>query len=332
MVSIIYDQQPFCFLCRKIADVMSYKVVISTPALNSYGTRVLTSGIDLEQYRRNPLLLWMHNRPWKGTTDEVLPIGTVQELEVQDEVLTGRLEFDQNDPFALRIKEKWDAGVLRMVSMGIDIVEQSDDPLHLVRGQTRPTITRSKLREVSVVDIGSNDEALAIYHDGKRLNLAAGEADNVLRPLIPCLNMNQIALKLGLAATANADELVQAIETLQQRAAKADQLEDQLQQLQHAQLDQLVDQAIQNRQITSDQREHFLGLGRSAGYDSLAKTLALIKPAHKPIDVIKTQPAHTIDQSKLSELGQNERIELRTNDPEKYKALFAAEYGFKPEL
>ncbi|MBK9292574.1 MAG: HK97 family phage prohead protease [Bacteroidetes bacterium] len=311
---------------------MSYKVVINTPALNSYGTRVLTSGIDLEQYRRNPVLLWMHSRPWKGTTDEVLPIGTVQELEVHDEVLTGRLVFDQNDTFAQRIKEKWDAGVLRMVSMGIDIVEQSDDPHHLVQGQTRPTITRSKLREVSVVDIGSNDDALALYHEGKRLNLASAETDIVLRPLKPFLNMNQIALKLGLAASASADELSQAIEALQQRAAKADQLEAQLQQLQYAQLEQLVDQAIQNRQITTDQREHFVNLGKSAGYESLAKTLALLKPAQKPTDVIKGAQAKAGGYAKLSELPQNERIELRTNDPAAYKALFEAEYGFKPEL
>jgi HK97 family phage prohead protease len=332
MTSIIYSQQPFYFLCRKIVDVMSYKVVINTTSVNSYGTRVLTSGIDLEQYRRNPVLLWMHNRSFRGTTDEVLPIGTVQELEVKDEVLTGQLKFDESDPFALRIKEKWDAGVLRMVSMGIDIKELSEDPQHLVQGQTRPTITRSKLREVSVVDIGSNDESLALYHDGKRLNLAAGEADNVLRPLKPYLNMNQIALKLGLAATANADELNQAIEALQQRAALADQLKAQLQQLQNAQLDQLVDQAIQNRKITADQREHFISLGKSAGYDSLAKTLALLKPAEKPIDVIKTPQKGISTPTKLSELRQNERIELRTTDPVAYKALFEAEYGFKPEL
>ena len=311
---------------------MSYKVVINTPALNSYGTRVLTSGINLEQYRRNPVLLWMHNRSWKGTTDEVLPIGTVHDLEVQNEVLTGRLEFDQNDPFAKRIKEKWDAGVLRMVSMGIDIIEQSDDPQHLLQGQTRPTITRSKLREVSVVDIGSNDEALALYYEGKRLNLAAAESDIILKPLNPLLNMNQIAQKLGLAASASADELSQAIETLQQRADKASQLEAQLQQLQHAQLQQLVDQAIQNRQITADQREHFFSLGKSAGYESLAKTLALLKPASKPTDVINAAQPTAGVYTKLSELPENERIELRTNDPAAYKALFQAEYGFKPEL
>ena len=45
-----------------------------------------------------------------------------------------------------------------MVSAGIDILELSDQPEHLLQGQTSPTITKSKLYEVSLVDVGSNDE------------------------------------------------------------------------------------------------------------------------------------------------------------------------------
>ena len=41
---------------------MSKKVRISNSSLNCYGTRVLTSGVDLEQYKRNPVLLYMHKR------------------------------------------------------------------------------------------------------------------------------------------------------------------------------------------------------------------------------------------------------------------------------
>ena len=41
---------------------MAKEVIISTSGLNCYGGRVLTSGIDLTQFQKNPLLLWMHRR------------------------------------------------------------------------------------------------------------------------------------------------------------------------------------------------------------------------------------------------------------------------------
>ena len=51
------------------------EVIISTEAVNSYGSRVLTDGIDLSQYERNPVLLWMHRRSWEPGA---MPIGKVE--------------------------------------------------------------------------------------------------------------------------------------------------------------------------------------------------------------------------------------------------------------
>jgi len=41
---------------------MSKRVRISNDSLNSYGTRILTSGMNIEQYRRNPVMLYQHER------------------------------------------------------------------------------------------------------------------------------------------------------------------------------------------------------------------------------------------------------------------------------
>ena len=147
------------------------EVVISNSKLNSYGFRVLTEGIDTTQYARNPILLWMHNRPFRGTTDEVLPIGRIENLRIDDDNLIGTPIFDEQDEFAQRIAAKWDAGILKMASAGLEVVELSDDPSMLVQGQRRSTVTKSKLTEVSIVDIGANDDALALYKDGKTLSL-----------------------------------------------------------------------------------------------------------------------------------------------------------------
>ena len=133
---------------------MAKEVIISTSGLNCYGSRVLTSGIDLTQYQKNPVLLWMHRRSYNGKD---MPIGRMENLRIDGDRLIGTPVFDENDEFAKQIASKWENGFLRMASAGIEIVETSDAPEHLLQGQTRATITRCKLEEVSIVDIGGND-------------------------------------------------------------------------------------------------------------------------------------------------------------------------------
>ena len=74
-----------------------------------------------------------------------------------------------------------------MVSMGADILELSEAPEHIAPGQTRPTVSKSKLREVSVVDIGSNDDALRLTYEGKALELGAD-----MECGLPVLKINSI--------------------------------------------------------------------------------------------------------------------------------------------
>ena len=127
---------------------MAKEVIISNSSLNSRGFRVLTSGIDITQYMRNPILLWAHSRPFRGTKDEVLPIGRMENLRIEGDNLIGTPVFDEKDEFAVKIKDKWDNGFLKMASAGLDLIELSDDPTVIVQGQRRSTVTKSKLSEV----------------------------------------------------------------------------------------------------------------------------------------------------------------------------------------
>lgn len=150
------------------------RVRISNESLNSYGTRVLTAGMNVEQYNRNPVLLYMHER---GQV-----IGYVKDLKVEGDEVTGELMFDEATELSQRCKKQWEFGSLKMVSAGIDILELSEDPKHLVQGQTSPTISKSKLFEVSLVDIGANDDAIVLQKDGKRIEL--GKDGGVELPLL----------------------------------------------------------------------------------------------------------------------------------------------------
>ncbi len=330
------------------------EVIISTEAVNSYGSRVLTSGIDLSQYERNPVLLWMHRRSWEPGA---MPIGRIENLRVEDGKLIGTPVFDRNDDFAKRIESKWENGYLRMASAGLEPIETTPDPSLVLPGQTRETVTRSKLVEVSIVDIGGNDEALQLYgQEGKLLKLAAGEdcaglpllrerkeaapdTDNDLRegeeinnPKINLTGMTkeQLAL-LGLPETATEEQATAALTLMKGRAES----------IELAAVTQAVDQAVAERRLLADQREHYIKLGKAAGIEMLRETLNAIPRQQKPLEMInlgkQSAPgagsAPGEGYKKLSDVPEGERLELRKSNKGEYMRLFKEEYGVEcPEL
>lgn len=324
---------------------MAKEVIISTSGLNCYGGRVLTSGIDLTQFQKNPLLLWMHRRSFDR---DAMPIGRIDNLRTDGDRLIGTPVFDQNDEFAKKIESKWENGFLRMASAGIEIIETSDAPEHLLQGQTRRTITRCRLEEVSIVDMGGNDEALQLYdRSGKVLKLAAGEDNDALPLLAPekkddpsgtapdgkadnqtnklTQSMNKEILQLlGLSETATEQEAVGALRLLKEKA-------DKVETLQLASITAVVDGAIAEKRITADKKEHFVNIGKAAGIDSLRTTLSLMQPVRKPTEVIHQTDAPRDDEpktyAKLSDVPTNQLEKLREERPQDYERLYKAEYG-----
>lgn len=324
---------------------MAKEVIISTSGLNCYGGRVLTSGIDLTQFQKNPLLLWMHRRSFDR---DAMPIGRIDNLRTDGDRLIGTPVFDQNDEFAKKIESKWENGFLRMASAGIEIIETSDAPEHLLQGQTRRTITRCRLEEVSIVDMGGNDEALQLYdRSGKVLKLAAGEDNDALPLLAPekkddpsgtapdgkdnnqtnksTQSMNKEILQLlGLSETATEQEAVGALRLLKEKA-------DKVETLQLASITAVVDGAIAEKRITTDKKEHFVNIGKAAGIDSLRTTLSLMQPVRKPTEVIHQTDTPRDDEpktyAKLSDVPADQMEKLREERPQDYERLYKAEYG-----
>ncbi|MEY8687891.1 HK97 family phage prohead protease [Bacteroides sp. AN502(2024)] len=324
---------------------MAKEVIISTSGLNCYGGRVLTSGIDLTQFRKNPLLLWMHRR---SLDRDAMPIGRIDNLRTDGDRLIGTPVFDRNDEFAKKIESKWENGFLRMASAGIEIIETSDAPEYLLQGQTRRTITRCRLEEVSIVDMGGNDEALQLYdNSGKMLKLAAGEDNDALPLLAPekkddrtgttpagktnnqtnksTQSMNKEILQLlGLSETATEQEAAGALRLLKEKA-------DKVETLQLAGITAVVDGAIAEKRITADKKAHFVNIGKAAGIDSLRETLSLMQPVRKPTEVIRQTDTPRDDEpktyAKLSDVPAAEMEKLREEKPQDYERLYKAEYG-----
>lgn len=311
------------------------EVVISNSKLNSYGFRVLTEGIDTTQYARNPILLWMHNRPFRGTTDEVLPIGRMENLRIDGDNLIGTPIFDEQDEFAQRIAAKWDAGILKMASAGLEVIELSDDPSMLVQGQRRSTVTKSKLTEVSIVDIGANDDALALYKDGKTITLSAGDSQeldfmNINTNPKTKAQMKKIALQLGLPENATEQEIAVAIAQLQKDASETVQLRKNAEQAAEKAIETAVNEAIKLRKITADKKDHFVAIGKKVGLESLNETLQLMQPAARPTDAIHQENLNAGEYTKLSDVPVDKLETLRKDNFAEYAKLYKAEYGIEP--
>ena len=307
------------------------RVRISNDSLNSYGSRVLTEGMDVGQYQRNPVLLYMHER---GNV-----IGYVKDLKCADGEVTGELVFDEASELSKRCKKQYEFGSLRMVSVGIDILELSDAEEHLVQGQTRPTVTKSKLFEVSLVDIGANDDAIVLKKDGTVINLGKdGEC------LLPLLNNNKkqkemeqktLALQLGLPETADEAAIGARIAELKAAKENEERLRKENETLQLGRITAAVEKSIAEKRIGEDKKQQFIELGKKIGAEDLEKTLEAMSPQVKLSAVVGhhgVAPAVTATYKKLGDVPADKLEEMREKQPDEYKRLYKAEYGMECEI
>jgi len=228
-----------------------------------------------------------------------------------------------------------------MLSAGLEILEWSEAEEHLTQGQTRPTVTRSKLTEVSVVDIGANDDALQavrLYQNGKLLTLAQGEecehlpllksntptsadeegAGNQSNNIQNTFKMNEILQLLGVATE---NDALAAIKALQEQNAA----------LNLARITDAVEAAVAERRITADKKEHFITLGKKSGVESLRTTLSMFAPAQKPTDVIKNGGKQSV-ALKWEDCDAAQLETLRKENREEYIRLFKEHYGVAPDI
>ena len=313
---------------------MGKRVRISNDSLNSYGFRVLTHGMDVAQYNRNPVLLYMHER---GNV-----VGYVKDLKVENNEVTGELMFDCASELSQRCKKQFEFGSLRMVSAGLEILETSEDKELLVAGQTRPTITKSKLFEVSIADVGANDDALVLHKDGKRITL--GRDGDCPLPLLKNNNKQKkteemenktIALKLGLPETATDAEISAKLTELNQLYEQNVSLLKEKESLTLVNITSLVTQAIAEKRLEEKDKDQFVELGKKIGLEELEKTLKAMHPAVKLSSVLGHQggaPAGDQNFTKLSEVPADRIAALRSENPKEYKRLYKAEYGIDCEI
>ena len=195
------------------------RFILSDERVNCFGLRFITKGIDISDFEKNPVMLYMHGR---GQV-----IGKWVDIKKEGVQLTAEPEFDQADEFAVTIQKKVEGGFLNAASASLQPLAWSEDPKLLLPGQTRPTATQSTILEASIVDIPGNRNALKLFlGNGLWLSDDAAANADTLNKVLPTLTpktarkMQAILLALKLGENATEADAVAAIQGIQKAADK----------------------------------------------------------------------------------------------------------------
>jgi len=323
--------------------------VLHDESVNTYGFRMLTSGADLSEFRKNPIMLLGHD-------DWSLPIGRWENIRVKDGQILADPVFDMKDERGRQVAGKVEDNFIRMASIGVWPPEElSDDPGLKYPGQTGPTITKWKVREASIVTIGANHNAIAFYdRDGKVIDLQDSKQLISLLDLSGGTktkneeNMKSLLVMLGLADGASEGDAVNALRGIISNGdrLKAENLTltARIDALTKAETDKrkadavsLVDAAVKDGRIDAKAKDSYLKLF-DADFDSTKAALESIPKRVSVVGRIEAAAGGTAtelgDLQKMSwdQLDKAEKLTLLKDQySDVYAEKFEARFGCKPQ-
>lgn len=145
-------------LSQEQIDNREAEFVISTEAVDSYGTVFKASGWDLTRYQQNPIVVYGH----KVNSDNPDMILGTSEVRLENNQLLAKVRFESQDvnPLAEKVWQKVKSGTLRMASIGANIEEWRWGDTTVGENNDVVYFTRQQLLEWSIVPLGSNPDAL----------------------------------------------------------------------------------------------------------------------------------------------------------------------------
>lgn len=159
----------------------SFDVIASTESLDSHGD-VMKQFWDLSRYTKTNVVLWNHNisARWGDDPEAALPIGRAENVRVEGKKLLAKVYLLKGDatsePLIDKIWRRIQQRVLKGVSVGfragqvVAITTPSGEIDHYELGsKERP----NELREISLVPMGSNPDAVAKSIAWERKHLEA---------------------------------------------------------------------------------------------------------------------------------------------------------------
>lgn len=331
----------------------AYKFTVHDDSVNTYGFRMLTEGANLEEFRKNPVVLYNHN-DWEA------PIGRADNIYKENGKLVAEIVFDEEDPKAAEIAGKVERGFLRMTSVGAWPPEEAtDDELMKLEGQTGPTITRWTLREISICPIGANHNALAMYdrNTGKRIDLSDKNAvirltDGIYNKPKTITSMSVLTQMLKLSDSASEQAIAEEVRklialrddnqaTISTLKTKNEELNKELEAYkkeknkeQESRAIALVDEAVKDGRISASGKDAWLQDFKT-NFELANVRLSSISPRQRitpqiHIDCGKADAVELRDMT-FQDILKADRLKELKADKELYAQKFREAYGKDPE-
>lgn len=197
---------------------------ITDDSVNVYGYRCLTAGYMLDEVKKNPIGYYLH-----GTDEFPREAGVLvrwEDFRVDGDKVFAKPCINLSHPRGQRTADEVESGFLNAASVGkITVIEASDDNELKLSGQDSPTLTKWFSREISLVDIPGNYNALANLYDIDNNELNLSDLSN----FIIKKNMSNNTLDAAKILTAlnlkagDEGEVITAINNLVDKANKSDE-------------------------------------------------------------------------------------------------------------
>ena len=132
-------------------EAMTITAYVSTVTKDRMGEVLDPEGVDLRNYKKNPVVLWAHNY-------ELPPIGKAVWIKKDGQGVISKVQFAKT-PFAQEIFDLYDGGFLRAFSVGFVPKEYEDGD-----GDKKPRRTYKKweMLEYSAVPVPANPDAITL--------------------------------------------------------------------------------------------------------------------------------------------------------------------------
>jgi len=323
---------------------MAKSFILHDESVNTYGFRMLTSGANLDEFKKNPVMLLNH---WDD-----LPIGRWENIRVEDGKIMADPVFNMKDERAARIAQMVKDNFIRMASIGAWPPEEVSDEEELrMHGQTGVTVTKWTVRESSIVTIGGNHNALAMYdRDGKQIDLndktqlirlfdGNGQVINNkkqdMKILAGILNLSDTATENEVAGAvrnliANRDLLKTENDSLKAKVTGFEQKEKDKKKNEAV---ALVDTAVKEARIHADLKDKYLSMF-DKDFDTAKQILESIpKPGSISGEVKEGAPAAGVKLQDMtfSDVLKKDLLRELKKDKELYREKFFEQYGKYPE-
>ena len=234
---------------------------ITDDSVNVYKYRCLTAGLQLDEVKKNPIGFHMHNRD-KGI------VVRWDDFRIDGNKVFAKPVVNLSHPNGQTIADEIESGFLNAASVGkIVVLEASSDKNLMLPGQDKPTVTKWYPREISLVDIPGNYNALANLYDkdNNELNLSDLENFIIKNTMSNTLDAAKILAALNLK-DGDETEVLTAINNLVDKANESDKhktdldaTKTELKDLKSASLtkevEDLIDKGVTAKKLTNEVAE-----------------------------------------------------------------------------